>query len=112
MDQIIVALDMRDNDKVGCACYIAGEGRLLCMEEISGGGVDVVENRKPLALTGEYMQWCSQGVLTVKIDLQPTTLLLSTRSDSALNLTGGRLTQRHSSLVENGEYGSRTWITF
>lgn len=48
MDHIIVALDMRDKDKVGCAYYIASEERLLCMEELTGGGVDLVEKRSCL----------------------------------------------------------------
>lgn len=48
MEQIIVALDMRDKGKLGCAYYIASEERLLCMEEISGGDVDVAEKRKNL----------------------------------------------------------------
>jgi hypothetical protein len=43
MEQIIVALDMRDKGKVGCAYYVASEERLLCMEEVSGGGVDMVD---------------------------------------------------------------------
>ncbi|KEF51694.1 uncharacterized protein A1O9_12329 [Exophiala aquamarina CBS 119918] len=83
MEQIIVAVDMRDTGTVGCAYYIASEERLLCMEEINGGGVDVVEK--------------------LKIDLQPTTLLLSTRSDSALNQINGHPRQRHSSLVKNDD---------
>lgn len=43
MEQIIVALDMRDKGRIGCAYYVASEGRLSCMEEVCGGGVDVLE---------------------------------------------------------------------
>jgi hypothetical protein len=43
LDHVIVALDMRDKDKVGCTYYLASEERLLCMEEVSGGGIEVVE---------------------------------------------------------------------
>jgi DNA mismatch repair protein MSH5 len=43
LEQIIVAIDVKEKGKVGCAYYVAGEERLLCMEEILGGGVEVVE---------------------------------------------------------------------
>lgn len=44
-----MAIDIRDNGNIGCACYVAGEERLLCMEEIAGGGSDVVEKRENAA---------------------------------------------------------------
>ncbi|KAK5046143.1 hypothetical protein LTR84_008600 [Exophiala bonariae] len=73
---------MRDKDKVGCAYYLASEERLWCMEEVTGGGIEVVEK--------------------LQADLQPTTVILSTRSDAAINLSD-RCATRHASLVENDD---------
>lgn len=50
MDHVIVALDMRDKEKVGCAYYVASEERLLCMEEVTSGGIEVVEKCMLLSL--------------------------------------------------------------
>ena len=43
LEQVILAVDIKEKGKVGCAYYIAGEERLLCMEEVIGGGAEVVE---------------------------------------------------------------------
>ena len=43
LEQVILAIDVKDKGRVGCAYYIAGEERLLCMEEVIGGGTEVVE---------------------------------------------------------------------
>jgi DNA mismatch repair protein MSH5 len=38
-----MAIDIKDKGKVGCAYYVAGEERLICMEEVIGGGSEIVE---------------------------------------------------------------------
>ena len=45
LDKVIMAVDIREHGKVGCAYYIAGEERLLCMEEVVGGGTDTMDKR-------------------------------------------------------------------
>lgn len=42
-DQVIMAIDIGRKNNVGCAYYIAGEERLLCMEEVVLGGAEVIE---------------------------------------------------------------------
>ncbi|KAJ9602597.1 hypothetical protein H2200_012790 [Cladophialophora chaetospira] len=82
LEQVIMAIDIREKGKVGCAYYIAGEERLLCMEEIIGGGSEVVEK--------------------LKLDLQPTTVILSPRSDAPADTPNDRL-RRNVSLVESDD---------
>ena len=45
-DQIIMAVNIGPKNRVGCAYYIAGEGRLLCMEEVVDRGMDIIERRE------------------------------------------------------------------
>lgn len=45
-DRIIMAINFGPKKRVGCAYYIAGEERLLCMEEVVDRGMDVIERRK------------------------------------------------------------------
>ena len=44
LDHIILAIDIKEGDKVGCAYYIAREERLLCMEDVVGGGQDLIDS--------------------------------------------------------------------
>jgi DNA mismatch repair protein MSH5 len=43
LDNVVMAVDMKECGVVGCAYYVAREERLFCMEEIVNGGKDVVE---------------------------------------------------------------------
>ncbi|OAL29677.1 hypothetical protein AYO22_02091 [Fonsecaea multimorphosa] len=38
-----MAVDIKGRGEIGCAYYIAGEEKLLCMEEVIGGATDVVD---------------------------------------------------------------------
>ncbi|EXJ88115.1 hypothetical protein A1O1_05043 [Capronia coronata CBS 617.96] len=82
LDRIIVAIHLKENGKVGCAYYIAAEEKLLCMEEVDGGGSQVIER--------------------LKIDLQPTTVIVSPQSDG---VSGSSDTQvrRQVSLVDSDD---------
>lgn len=52
-EHIIMAVNIGPKSIVGCAYYIAGEERLLCMEEIGGGDHDFVERcEETLQATG------------------------------------------------------------
>jgi hypothetical protein len=46
LGHIIVAIDIKSRAEVGCAYYIAKEERLLCMEDITGGGQEIVDSRR------------------------------------------------------------------
>ncbi|KIW63518.1 hypothetical protein PV04_08515 [Phialophora macrospora] len=82
LEQVIMAIDIKEKGKVGCAYYIAGEERLLCMEEVTDGGTEIVEK--------------------LKLDLQPSTVILSPRSDAAVDNANDRL-RRNLSLVDGDE---------
>jgi DNA mismatch repair protein MSH5 len=43
LDNVIMAIDMKERGTVGCAYYVAREERLFCMEDVVCGGKDVVE---------------------------------------------------------------------
>ena len=64
MNEVIMAIDMRDRGTLGCAYYIAREERLCMMEDIKLAGLDVIE--------------------TLKLHAQPTAILIGTRADEKL----------------------------
>ncbi|TPX24264.1 MutS protein msh5 [Coccidioides immitis] len=59
--QIIMAIDMKDRGTVGCSYYVAEQKKLYIVEDIVSGGMDVVE--------------------TLKLDVEPTVIILSTRAE-------------------------------
>ncbi|KAK5234240.1 hypothetical protein LTR47_004831 [Exophiala xenobiotica] len=79
-DQIIMAVNIGPKNRVGCAYYIAGEERLLCMEEVVDRGMDIIER--------------------LKIDIQPTTVIVSPRYDGAADGSDSR-NRRPVSLVDS-----------
>lgn len=64
MNEIIMAVDMKDHGITGCAYYIAREEKLCLMEDITMGGLSIVD--------------------MLKLHIQPTVVLISTRSDEKL----------------------------
>jgi DNA mismatch repair protein MSH5 len=64
MNEIIMAVDMRERGTLGCAYYIAREEKLCLMEDIKMAGLDLVD--------------------TLKLHAQPTVLLISSRADEEL----------------------------
>lgn len=53
LNEVIMAINMRDRGTVGCAYYVAAEEKLYFMEDIHLGGPEIVEACKlyPLLLT-------------------------------------------------------------
>lgn len=45
LDQVIMAVDMRDKDTVGCCYYVAKEEKLYMMDDFNYGGIDVIDAR-------------------------------------------------------------------
>jgi DNA mismatch repair protein MSH5 len=43
LENVIMAIDMKERGTVGCAYYVAREERLFCMEDVVNGGKDLVE---------------------------------------------------------------------
>jgi DNA mismatch repair protein MSH5 len=64
VNEVIMAIDMRDREIIGCAYYVAREEKLCLMEDIKMAGLDLVE--------------------TLKLHAQPTAMLIGTRSDEKL----------------------------
>lgn len=64
LNEIIMAIEMKDRGTLGCAYYIAREERLYMMEDVPLAGLDLVD--------------------TLKVHIQPTTLLISTTAEEAL----------------------------
>lgn len=64
LNEIIMAIDMRDRDTLGCAYYVARDEKLFLMEDIKLAGLDIVD--------------------TLKLHASPTVVLISTKSDETL----------------------------
>lgn len=64
LNEVIVALDMKQNGDLGCAYYIAVEEVLYLLEDVAMAGVELIE--------------------TLLLHTQPTTILLSSRAPEAL----------------------------
>ncbi|KAL8997254.1 MAG: hypothetical protein Q9169_003447 [Polycauliona sp. 2 TL-2023] len=77
LNEVVMALDLRDRGTVGCAYYIAREEKLYMMQDVSSGGIDIIDLRK------RNSSLCLDGpeLLQVKLHAQPTVILLSTKSD-------------------------------
>lgn len=43
LDQVIMAVDMRDKGTVGCCYYVAREEKLYMMDDTTYGGIDVID---------------------------------------------------------------------
>ena len=64
MNEIIMAIDMKERGTVGCAYYVAREEKLCLVEDIKMAGLMLVD--------------------TLKLHAQPTVILISTRSEEKL----------------------------
>ena len=64
LNEIVLAVDMRERGTLGCAYYVAREEKLFIMADIKLAGLDVVD--------------------TVKLHASPTVVLISTKSDEML----------------------------
>ena len=64
MNEIIMAVDMKERGTIGCAYYIAREEKLCLMEDTKMAGLEIFD--------------------TLKLQAQPTLVLISTRSDERL----------------------------
>lgn len=82
LDHVIMAIDIRDRDTAGCAYYIARQQSLMCMEDVIGGGKDVLD--------------------MLKLDTQPTILLVSPRIDLEGEENDLLQSPRHASVLDNG----------
>ncbi|GAB7348558.1 hypothetical protein MBLNU459_g6949t1 [Dothideomycetes sp. NU459] len=64
LNEIIMAVDMRDRGTVGCAYYVAAEEKLYFMEDVQLGGADIIES--------------------LRLFINPTAILVSSRIDDTV----------------------------
>jgi DNA mismatch repair protein MSH5 len=64
MNEVIMAVDMKERGTIGCAYYIARKEKLCLMEDIKMAGLEIVDS--------------------LKLYAQPTVVLISTRSEERL----------------------------
>jgi hypothetical protein len=64
LNEIIMAIDMKEHGTLGCAYYIAREEKLCIMEDIKMAGLDIID--------------------LLKLHAQPTLLLISSRTEEDL----------------------------
>jgi DNA mismatch repair protein MSH5 len=70
MNEIIMAVEMKERGTVGCAYYVAREATLYLMEDIKMAGLETID--------------------MLKLHAQPTVILISTRSEEKLEEHLGR----------------------
>ena len=97
LDQVIMALDMKERGALGCAYYLAQEERLYCMEDVKSGGAEVIESRMSACTSYEFAD-----TVEVKVQIEPTMLLLSPRVAENERDGNDAGSARRGSLVDNG----------
>ena len=45
-NEVVMAIDLRNKDTVGCCYYVAREEKLYFMGDVKFGGMDVIDTRK------------------------------------------------------------------
>jgi hypothetical protein len=86
MNEIIMAVDMRERGTVGCAFYIAREEKLCMIQDILLSGLEVID--------------------TLKLMAAPTTILISTRADEALENHLNKEARNKGGAENEGAYSS------
>ena len=46
LNEVMMAIDMRDRDTIGCSYYAAREEKLYVLSDIKYGGLDIIDTRK------------------------------------------------------------------
>ena len=82
LDLVIMAIDIRDRETVGCAYYVARHQSLMCMEDVTAGGKEVLD--------------------MLKLDIQPTVLLVSPRIDIETDNHNRLQAPPHASMLDDG----------
>lgn len=77
-----MAVDKIGKDTIGCAYYVARDGVLRCMEDMH----DVQESILDTCMCSTCHRYRPQLTDAVKLDIQPTIILLSSRIDHMFDL--------------------------
>lgn len=81
--EIVMAVDIKEKGTVGCCFYIAREERLGILSDIQFGGKDFIDMCK-FALLKHGLFPADQLTMPVKLEINPTTILTSTRAEEAI----------------------------
>lgn len=81
LNEVIMAVDLRDRGTIGCAYYVAREEKIYMMEDIRFGGTQFIETCKSLM----PMIPNHANTQKVKLHAQPTVVLLSARVDEGVD---------------------------
>lgn len=84
LNEVVMAVDLRDHGTVGCAYYLARTETLYCMEDASMGGKEMID--------------------LLKIHIEPTVILVPSRVDGeVIDGLDPEYRGRGTSVVENRE---------
>lgn len=81
LNEVIMAVDMKERGTVGCCYYVARDEKLYFMEDVKFGSLDVVD-----ACTFSSWPFCcgADSIYVVKTYIEPTVILLSTKVDDSV----------------------------
>lgn len=82
LNEVIMAVNLRDRGTIGCAYYVAQEEKIYMMEDIGFGGTQYIETCKSLL----PMIPNNTNAQEVKLHAQPTVMLLSSRLDESADV--------------------------
>ena len=80
LNEVMMAIDMRNRDTIGCAYYVARNETLYMLSDVKYGGLEIIENCK--------FQSCHPiciDVSAVRIYAEPTVVLISTKVDETVD---------------------------
>jgi hypothetical protein len=93
LDQVIMAIDAKEGGTVGCCYYVAQEEKLHLFGDAQSGGTAIIETCECISRSIRiYLRILTLPWPLVKLEVNPTILLCSTRVD-ALTTTfqGGQI---------------------
>lgn len=78
LDQVIVAIDVKESATVGCAYYSAEEEKLYLLGDIRSAGAETIDSCEPMSISATVDDPDMHSVI---FQTKPTVLLTSTRVD-------------------------------
>ena len=81
LDEVVMAIDFKDRGTLGCAYFIARDETLHMMEDITNGAHELIESCKYCLNWAPRFSMHTHSVHEVKVFIQPTVLLLSSKAD-------------------------------
>lgn len=80
--EVVMAVDIKEKGTVGCCFYIAREEKLSILSDVQFGGKDFIDMRE-LSLSKYVLLSADRLTISVKLEINPTTILTSTRAEEA-----------------------------